>query len=81
MANTKIPSELIADSSITAAKLADGTITTADIANSNVSTPTGYAQQAAQESPPKPDSPQVTPGTITTSCKIHYSSKETSTEM
>lgn len=31
MANTKIPSELIADSSITAAKLADGTITTADI--------------------------------------------------
>jgi hypothetical protein len=28
MANTKIPSELIADSSITAAKLADGTITT-----------------------------------------------------
>jgi len=38
MANTKIPSELIADSSITAAKLADGTITTADIANSNVTT-------------------------------------------
>ena len=38
MANTKIPSELIADSSITAAKLADGTITTADIADSNVTT-------------------------------------------
>ena len=32
MANTKIPSELIADSSITAAKLADGTITTDDLA-------------------------------------------------
>ena len=38
MANTKIPSELIADSAITAAKLADGTITTADIADSNVTT-------------------------------------------